>query len=124
MKVTRKQAEIIGGAVISSYINLFYLNEAKASGLFKHKVLQNVNRTTTDLIGIEKEMFDKIEGTDDDDLGGKLVSNHIEFVDWLLNHYSYSNFTKLQEVCAAFTINPNRLTRISDKILKENGATR
>ena len=75
-----------------------------------------------DLIDIENNYFAKIEEVDEKELGDKLVANKLEFVKWLLNKFDFNDFTKLQEVCIAYSLNKEELTETSDRILRENGA--
>jgi hypothetical protein len=39
-----------------------------------------------------------------------------------LNKFDFNDFSKLQEVCIAYSSNKEELTETSDRILKENGA--
>lgn len=122
MQLNEKQLEKITGAIITSFVNLHFLEEIKLSRLVKHKVKNNLNKTLNDLIQIERKYFDEIESIDDDNLSDKLVANKLEFVKWLLNNYSYNDFTKLQEVCLAYTTDRKKVTDITDNILKDSGA--
>lgn len=122
MQLNEKQLEKITGAIITSFVNLHFLEEIKSSRLVKHKVKNNLNKTLNDLIQIERKYFDEIESIDDDNLSDKLVANKLEFVKWLLNNYSYNDFTKLQEVCLAYTTDRKKVTDITDSILKDSGA--
>jgi Rad3-related DNA helicase len=122
MQLNEKQLEKITGAIITSFVNLHFLEEIKLSRLVKHKVKNNLNKTLNDLIQIERKYFDEIESIDDDNLSDKLVANKLEFVKWLLNNYSYNDFTKLQEVCLAYTTDRKKVTDITDSILKDSGA--
>jgi len=119
---TEKQLEQISGAIITCFVNLHFLQEADSSGLFRQRVKNNVRKTMADLIDIENNYFAKIEEVDEKELGDKLVANKLEFVEWLLNKFDFNDFTKLQEVCIAYSLNKEELTETSDKILKENGA--
>jgi len=120
--MNEKQLEKISGAIITSFISLHFLEEAKNTGLFKQKVKNNLNRTIKDLIDIEEDYFSKIDNIDDNDLGDKLVANSLEFVKILLSRSSFNEFTKMQEVCAAYLANPEEMSKLSDKILLDNGA--
>ena len=119
---TEKQLEQISGAIITCFVNLHFLQEADSSGLFRQRVKNNVRKTMADLIDIENNYFAKIEEVDEKDLGDKLVANKLEFIDWLLNKFDFNDFSKLQEVCIAYSLNKEELTETSDRILKENGA--
>lgn len=119
---TEKQLEQISGAIITCFVNLHFLQEADSSGLFRQRVKNNVKKTMADLIDIENNYFAKIEEVDEKELGDKLVANKLEFVKWLLNKFDFNDFTKLQEVCIAYSLNKEELTETSDRILRENGA--
>ena len=119
---TEKQLEQISGAIITCFVNLHFLQEADSSGLFRQRVKNNVRKTMADLIDIENNYFAKIEEVDEKELGDKLVANKLEFVKWLLNKFDFNDFTKLQEVCIAYSLNKEELTETSDRILRENGA--
>lgn len=121
-KFSYKDIEKVNGAIISCFIANFYLNECDSLKIFRHTSKKNVSKTKEDLEVIEKKFFDKIDEVDENNNSDKIVSNHIEFLEWLLNKYSYHDFTKLQEICVAFSLDKTRLTGISDKILIENGA--
>lgn len=122
MNLTEKQLEKISGAIITSFVNLHFLEEVNTIGIFKQRVKNNVKRTMADLLDIENNYFAKVEEVDEKDLGDKLVANKLEFIQWLLNKFDYNDFSKLQEVCAAYSLNPKELTKISDKILINNGS--
>ena len=119
---TEKQLEQISGAIVTCFVNLHFLQEADSSGLFRQRVKNNVRKTMADLIDIENNYFAKIEEVDEKDLGDKLVANKLEFIEWLLNKFDFNDFSKLQEVCIAYSSNKEKLTETSDRILKENGA--
>lgn len=120
--MNEKQLEKISGAIITSFISLHFLEEVKNTGLFKQRVKNNLNRTIKDLIDIEEDYFSKIDNIDDNELGDKLVANSLEFVKILLSRSSFNEFTKMQEVCAAYLANPEEMSKLSDKILLDNGA--
>lgn len=122
MKLTKKEIEQVGGAIITSFVNLHFLEEAKSAGIFKQSVKNNVKRTIKDLINIENEYYSKIEDIDDKDLGDKLVANKLEFVNWLLQKFSFNDFSKIQEICVAYSLDKQKLSDISDSILLENGS--
>jgi len=119
---TEKQLEQISGAIITCFVNLHFLQEADSSGLFRQRVKNNVRKTMADLIDIENNYFAKIEEVDEKDLGDKLVANKLEFIEWLLNKFDFNDFSKLQEVCIAYSLDKEELTETSDRILRENGA--
>ena len=122
MKVTNKQLEKISGAILTSFINLHYLEEAKNTGLFQRRIKQNVNRTIEDLIYIETEYYNRVESVDDRGLSDKLIANKIEFLKWLLNDFDFNDFCKIQEICKAFDFDREALTKTSDAILLKNGS--
>lgn len=122
MKYTDKDLEQISGAIITSFINQHFLEEAMRSGLFRQRVKNNVKKTINELMYIESEYYNKIEDVDDKGLGDKLIANKLEFVKWLLKEYDFNDFCKLQEVCKAYTLDKETLTKVTDKILIDNGA--
>lgn len=122
MKYTDKDLEQISGAIITSFINQHFLEEAMRSGLFRQRVKNNVKKTINELMYIESEYYNKIEDVDDKGLGDKLTANKLEFVKWLLKEYDFNDFCKLQEVCKAYTLDKEALTKVTDKILIDNGA--
>ena len=70
---------------------------------------------------IESEYYNKIEDIDDKGLGDKLIANKLEFVNWVLNEFDFNDFCKIQEICKAYTLDKETLTKTSDKILTFNG---
>ena len=107
---TEKQLEQISGAIITCFVNLHFLQEADSSGLFRQRIKNNVRKTMSDLIDIENSYFSKIEEVDEKELGDKLVANKLEFIEWLLNKFDFNDFSKLQEVCIAYSFNTKELT--------------
>lgn len=122
MKLSNRELEQIGGAIITSFVNLHFLEEAQTGGLFKQRVKNNVKRTLNDLINIEDEYFSKVENIDENDLGDKLVANKLEFVRWLLQKFTFNDFSKIQEVCVAYSLDKEKLSEVSDAILLKNGS--
>jgi predicted DNA-binding protein YlxM (UPF0122 family) len=118
---TEKQLEQISGAIITSFINLHFLEEAIQSGLFRQRVKNNVKRTIQDLIQIENNYFNEIERVDDGGLGDKLIANNLEFVGMLLKIFDFNDFSKMQEVAAAYSIDREAIIKVSDEILTKNG---
>jgi len=118
---TEKQLEQISGAIITSFINLHFLEEAIQSGLFRQRVRNNVKRTIQDLIQIENNYFSEIERVDDSGLGDKLIANNLEFVGMLLKMFDFNDFSKMQEVAVAYSIDRDAITKVSDEILTKNG---
>lgn len=115
-----KTIEKISGAILTSYINLFYLEEVSKTNVFKQGAKRNLKRVLDDLKDIEYKYFNEIEKVDENDLNDKLTANQIIFLDWMLKEFSFNDFTKFQEICYAFKIDPKRVTGITDKILTEN----
>lgn len=122
MKLSNRELEQIGGAIITSFVNLHFLEEVQTGGLFKQRVKNNVKRTLNDLINIEDEYFSKVENIDENDLGDKLVANKLEFVRWLLQKFTFNDFSKIQEVCVAYSLDKEKLSEVSDAILLKNGS--
>ena len=118
---TEKQLEQISGAIITSFINLHFLEEVIQSGLFRQRVRNNVKRTIQDLIQIENNYFNEIERVDDSGLGDKLIANNLEFVGMLLKMFDFNDFSKMQEVAVAYSIDRDAIIKVSDEILTKNG---
>ena len=122
MNITEKQLEKISGAILTSFINLHFLEEAKNTGLFQRRIKQNVNRTIDDLLYIETQYYNKVESVDEKGLSDKLIANKLEFVKWLLNEFDFNDFCKIQEICKSFDFDREALTKTSDAILLKNGS--
>tara|TARA_R110002124_G_scaffold71463_1_gene191509 strand:+ start:11 stop:418 length:408 start_codon:yes stop_codon:yes gene_type:complete len=120
--MTKKQVVAVSGAIITSFVNLHFLEEVSRSGAFRQSAKNNVKKTLQDLIQIEEKMFSEIEAIDDENIGDKLVANKLQFVDWILNRFDFNDFSKIQEVCIAYSMDTARLTKVSDQILTENGS--
>ena len=120
--MNKKKVEQISGAIITSFVNLHFLEEASKTGLFRQRLKNNVKRTITDLLEVENKYFNKIEEVDEDDMGDKLTNNYMEFVNWLLKKYDFNDFTKLQEICIAYSLDKEKITKASDEVLLSNGA--
>ena len=80
MKLSEKQLEQVSGAIITSFVNLHFLEEAKASGLFRHQTKKHVNRVINDLIEIENNLNGKIEF--DTSIKYKLESLGVLIISW------------------------------------------
>ena len=117
-----KQLEQITGAILTSFINLHFLEEAMQSGLFRQRVRKNVKRTIDDLLSLEHTYFSEIEKVDENDLGDKLVANNLEFLTFLLKMFRFNDFSKMQEVAVAYSLDKEAIIKVSDKVLIENGA--
>ena len=120
--MNKKQLEQISGVIITSFVNLHFLEEASKTGLFRQRLKNNVKRTITDLLEVESKYFNKIDEVDDKQMGDKLIANNIEFVKWILNKFDYNDFTKIQEVCIAYSLDKEKMTKASDEVLLSNGA--
>ena len=121
-RYTEKQVERVNGAIVSTFIAGFYLSECSSLGVFRQSAKTNVKRTQKDLEVIEKNFYEEIDKVDESDFSSKIISNTIEFIECVLQKYSFNDFLKIQEVCVAYDIDKHRLTSISDRILRENGA--
>ena len=119
----QKDLEKISGAILTSFINLHFLEDADKIGLFKQKVRNNVRRTISDLKEIEVNYYNKIEEVDESDLADKLTTNKMVFLEWLLNKFDFNDFCKIQEICLAYELDKEAITETSDKVLENNGAT-
>ena len=120
--MTKKQIEQISGAIISSFINLHFLEEVNSTGIFEQRVKYNVKRTMKDLLDIETKFYQRVEEVDEKDLSDKLVANNLEFLKWLLNEFDFNDFTKIQEVCLAYKLDGKKIRKVSDEIHINNGA--
>jgi len=116
------QLEQITGAIITSFINLHFLEEAAQSGLFRQRVRKNVKRTLDDLIHLETTYFNEIEKVDEAELGDKLVANNLEFITFLLKMFRFNDFSKMQEIAVAYSMDKEAVTKVTDEILIKNGA--
>ena len=119
----QKDLEKISGAILTSFINLHFLEDADKIGLFKQKVRNNVRRTISDLKEIEVNYYNKVEEVDESDLADKLTTNKMVFLEWLLNKFDFNDFCKIQEICLAYELDKEAITESSDKVLEKNGAT-
>jgi|TARA_R110000803_G_scaffold114357_1_gene182820 hypothetical protein len=119
----QKDLEKISGAILTSFINLHFLEDADKIGLFKQKVRNNVRRTISDLKEIEVNYYNKVEEVDESDLADKLTTNKMVFLEWLLNKFDFNDFCKIQEICLAYELDKEAITESSDKVLENNGAT-
>ena len=120
--MTDKDLQKISGAILTSFINLHFLEDADKIGLFKQKVRNNVRRTISDLKEIEVNYYNKIEEVDESDLADKLTTNKMVFLEWLLNKFDFNDFSKIQEICLAYELDKEEITKVSEEILEKNGA--
>ena len=122
--MNKENAIKIGGSIITSFINLHYLEEVSRLGIIKQSAKKNLSRTLNDLKVIERDYFNETEKFDENGIGDKLTANSITFVDWLLNEFDFNEFSEFQEIAFAYKLDAKRIKGISDKILIENGATK
>ena len=120
--MTDKDLQKISGAILTSFINLHFLEDADKIGLFKQKVRNNVRRTISDLKEIEVNYYNKVEVVDESDLADKLTTNKMVFLEWLLNKFDFNDFSKIQEICLAYELDKEAITKVSEEILEKNGA--
>ena len=120
--MNKENAIKIGGSIITSFINLHYLEEVSRLGIIKQSAKKNLSRTLNDLKVIERDYFNETEKFDEKGIGDKLTANSITFVDWLLNEFDFNEFSEFQEIAYAYKLDAKRIKGISDKILIENGA--
>jgi hypothetical protein len=111
----------VSGAIIASYTALHYLQESKHLGVFRQTAAKNLKRTLSDLIEIERDWFDEAEKIDTNDTSAKMISNQMQYTDAFLE-FDFAEFTKLQEVFVAFTLDRKRLVGVSDRILLKHNA--
>ena len=90
-------------------------------GHYQVSNLGNVKRTIQDLIQIENNYFSEIERVDDSGLGDKLIANNLEFVGMILKMFDFNDFSKMQEVAVAYSIDREAIIKVSDEILTKNG---
>jgi|TARA_R110000744_G_scaffold312858_1_gene420190 hypothetical protein len=122
MEISKRKLEKISGAILTSFINLHYLEECDRTGLFKQKTKNNLRRTISDLKDIELNYYNKVELVDKSDLADKLITNKMVFIEWLLNKFDFNDFCKIQEICLAYELDKEAITESSDKVLENNGA--
>jgi len=116
IRLSEKAIQFVSGGIVSSYVTAHYLEQSSHLGVFKQSAKMNVKRTLEDLIKIEEDYFNETENVDDKDLSHRIVSNKLTFIDEFLK-FDFRDFTKLQEVFVAYTLDRKRLISISDKIL-------
>ena len=121
MKLKESELIKVSGAIMSSYINNFYLEECKRLGVFRQTTKKNVNKTINDLIEIENHYFNEVYNSDVNDLSDTLVANNLAFIDEFLK-FDFNDFCKLQEVFSAYRKDPDAIAEASDKVLKRHGA--
>tara|TARA_R110002167_G_scaffold313655_2_gene519325 strand:- start:93 stop:494 length:402 start_codon:yes stop_codon:yes gene_type:complete len=122
LSIEEKNIRKVSGAILTCYTALHYLQETKHLGVFRQRTSLNLKRTMLDLIEIEKDWYDKTTTTDiSEETTSKMIGNQMEYTDAFLD-FDFADFTKLQEVFVAFTLDRKRLVSISDKILIKDGA--
>tara|TARA_R110000796_G_scaffold93394_1_gene197910 strand:- start:886 stop:1278 length:393 start_codon:yes stop_codon:yes gene_type:complete len=109
----------VSGAIITCYTALHYLQETKHLKVFRHTAAINLTRTLADLIEIERNWFDEAEKIDTNETSAKMVSNQMQYTDAHLD-FDFLDFTKLQEISVAFTLDRERIVAVSDSILLEH----
>ncbi len=120
--MNNKKLDKIQGAILSSYIASFYINEVLAYKIpeVRHKAKKSLKDSVKELQRIEQNYFDVIEK---DEHGEKmnmmLTDNAMTFLD-LLMKFSYSDFVQLQQVVSAWQLKPKQIEGLTKKILKEN----
>ena len=122
MEISKKKLEKISGAILTSFINLHYLEECNRTGLFKQKTKNNLRRTISDLKDIELNYYNKVEKVDQGDLADKLTTNKMIFIEWILKEFDFNDFCKLQEICLAYNIDKDAIGKASETVLENNGA--
>lgn len=120
--MTSENITKVSGAILTSFINLFYLEEINKLGIVRHTAKKNLKRTLEDLKEIERVYFNETDKLDDKQLADKLIANKMVFIDWMLKEFDFNDFSKFQEIAYAYSLKPKRLTGITDKILLENGS--
>jgi hypothetical protein len=121
-KLTEKQVQNLSGAILTGFEHSHYLEEAVKDGFFEPAALKQVQKTLKHLIFLEKHYYNEVEAMDEKNIAEKVFSNKLYFIDWMINNFNNGMYNKLQEVCVSFSLDPHRIGRISDKILKENNA--
>jgi len=120
MEISKEKLEKISGAILTSFINLHFLEECDRTGLFKQKIKNNLRRTISDLKDVEFNYYSKIEKVDEGDLADKLTTNKMIFIEWMLKKFNFNDFCKLQEICLSYEIDSKSIEKVSEKILKQN----
>lgn len=110
----------VTGAILMNYIANHYNEEIKHTSLYKQNLKNKINAATKELTKVEKKLFDKVYDIDDTELSDKLSANLITFLDVMIKDRNFPEFSKLQEIVVAYTLDPKAITGISDKILKKN----
>ena len=121
-KLTKEQVENLSGAILTGFEHAHYLEEAVKDGFFEKSALTQVKKTLKHLIFLEKHYYNAVEEMDKNNVADKMFSNKLYFVDWMIKKFTHGKYNKLQEICVSFSLDPYRLSRISDKILIDNGA--
>ncbi len=120
MEISKEKLEKISGAILTSFINLHFLEECDRTGLFKQKIKNNLRRTISDLKDVELNYYNKIEKVDEGDLADKLTTNKMIFIEWMLKKFNFNDFCKLQEICLSYEMDREAIEEVSEKILKQN----
>tara|TARA_R100001244_G_scaffold120472_1_gene90076 strand:- start:519 stop:899 length:381 start_codon:yes stop_codon:yes gene_type:complete len=121
-ELNKKQIENVSGGILTAFELLHYLEECIKLNIFKPAALKRIKETIKHLIFIEENFYNQVEEMDEENISDKLMSNKLDYVKWMLNNYTHSQYAKLQEVNVAFSLDARRLCGISDKIHLENNA--
>lgn len=107
----------ITGAILTSYLASHYLEEIKHTEVYRQKLKSLLNSTTKELESFEKIFFDKVSEIDEEDWSDKLSANLITFLDAMIKNQAFPDFCKLQEIIVAYTLDPDKISNVSDTIL-------
>jgi hypothetical protein len=112
-----KMLEAITGSVISSYVNLHYLESLKRYGLVKHKTKNLLNNTIKELQKLEQKEFEQIYGADEKNVH-MISSNLIEFFDVVMKD-GFTSQMLLQNMVIAYKKDPKSIEGIINKVLNK-----
>lgn len=110
----------ITGAILMNYLANFYNEQIKHTPIYKQRLKNMINNTIKELTKAESEVYEKVYEIDENELGHKLSSNLIDFLNEMIKDNNFIEFCKLQEIVMAYNLDPKRISGISDQILKEN----
>ena len=66
--------------------------------------------------------YNNVEKVDKGDLADKLITNKMVFIEWILNKFDFNDFCKIQEICLAYEIDKEEISKASEIVLEKNGA--
>lgn len=112
----------LSGAILECFLASFYLNEVKHTKVFKQSLKLALNNAQKELLLVEKNYFNGIDEIDEGQMSDKLVANKMAFIDYLVNRYSYDDFSFIQEILLAYDKNPKEMKKFSDEIIIDNGS--